>query len=114
MSSLSLKIIKSGLLVVEMVVPDVSRLIRMDIADQNATGLQHLIGKLELVIENMTEWMDKISVNEGKAIGELAEQMKRRHWKAPKYPSWASFWGTKMKNLYRSITDEGHIKRGLH
>ncbi|KAK3831131.1 MAG: hypothetical protein J3R72DRAFT_425615 [Linnemannia gamsii] len=107
--------LKFGISAAGVAVPAISYLVRADVADQAATYLQQL-KDIEPMMEPVINWLDKVSVNEGEAVDEFAKQMKNKKALAGadlrKLDTFLSAKdGDKMLgNLYRTVTDEGHIK----
>jgi hypothetical protein len=73
-----LKMLKFGLSVAGVTVPAISLLVTLDIADQNAAGLQHLMDKIEPGMDNMINWMDSVSVSGDEAVDEFSELMGKK------------------------------------
>jgi hypothetical protein len=114
-----LKMLKFGLSVAGLAVPAISLLITSDIGDQNAGGLQHLMGKLEPEMDSMISWMDKVPevlMNEGEAVDEFTEQMEKMEaLEGADIRMLDVFLKNKdenkvLANLYRTTTDKGHVK----
>ncbi|KAI9240922.1 MAG: hypothetical protein BYD32DRAFT_449058 [Podila humilis] len=110
-----LKMLKFGISVAGVTVPVISNLVRADVIDQAATYLQ-LPKNIEQMMDPIIDWMNKVSVNEGKAVDEFAKQMENKEALAgADLRKLDTFLKAKdgdkvLGNLYRTVTDEGHVK----
>ncbi|KFH69340.1 hypothetical protein MVEG_04154 [Podila verticillata NRRL 6337] len=110
-----LKMLKFGISVAGVAVPAISHLVRADVIDQAATYLQ-LLKDIEPMMDPVIDWMDKVSVNEGEAVDEFAKQMENKEALAgADLRKLDTFLKAKdgdkvLGNLYRTVTDEGHVK----
>ncbi|KAF9115390.1 hypothetical protein BGW39_003061, partial [Mortierella sp. 14UC] len=111
-----LKMLKFGVSVAGVAVPAISHLVRSDAIDQATAGLQRLRDNIEPGMDHVINWMDKVSVNEGEAVDEFAEQMEKKEaLEGADLRKLGTFLkdndGNKvLGNLYRTVTDEGHVK----
>ncbi|KAG0273875.1 hypothetical protein BGZ96_004618, partial [Linnemannia gamsii] len=110
-----LKMLKFGISVAGVAVPAISHLVRADVIDQTAIYLQQL-KDIEPMMDPVIDWMDKVSANEGEAIDEFAKQMENKEALAGSdLRKLDTFLMAKdgdkvLGNLYRTVTDEGHVK----
>ncbi|KAG0375255.1 hypothetical protein BGX24_009350 [Mortierella sp. AD032] len=110
-----LKMLKFGISVAGVAVPAISHLVRADVTNQAATYLQHL-KDIEPMMGPVIDWLDKVSVNEGEAVDEFAKQMENKEALAgADLRKLDTFLNAKdgdkvLGNLYRTVTDEGHVK----
>ncbi|KAG0361303.1 hypothetical protein BGX24_005366, partial [Mortierella sp. AD032] len=110
-----LKMLKFGISVAGVAVPAISQLIHADVIDQANTYLP-LLEDIEPTMDPVIEWMDKVSANEGEAVDEFTKQMEHKETLAGadlrKLDTFLKAKdGDKMLgNLYRTVTDEGHVK----
>ncbi|KAF9084541.1 hypothetical protein BGX29_002503 [Mortierella sp. GBA35] len=110
-----LKMLKFSISVAGVAVPAISHLVRADFIDQAATYLQ-LLKDIEPVMDPVIDWMDKVSANEGEDVDEFTKQMQNKEALAgADLRKLNSFLKAKdgdkvLGNLYRTVTDEGHVK----
>ncbi|CAO3568642.1 unnamed protein product [Mortierella alpina] len=110
-----LKMLKFGISVAGVAVPAISHLVRADVVDQVEAYLK-VLKDIEPRMDRVIDWMDKISVNEGEAVDEFARQMENKEALAgADLRKLNTFLGAKdgdnaLGNLYRTVTDEGHVK----
>ncbi|KAF9962085.1 hypothetical protein BGZ72_010691 [Mortierella alpina] len=110
-----LKMLKFGISVAGVVVPAISELVRSDAVKEAATYLK-LLKELEPKMEPVIDWMDKVAADEGEAIDEFTKQMKSKEALAgADLRKLDTFLKAKdgdkvLGNLYRTVTDEGHVK----
>ncbi|KAG0358709.1 hypothetical protein BGX24_005927, partial [Mortierella sp. AD032] len=96
-------------------VPAISHLVRADVIDQADTYLK-ILKNIEPIMDPVIEWMDKISTNEGEAVDEFAQQMENKEALAgADLRKLDIFLKAKdedkvLGNLYRTVTNEGHVK----
>ncbi|KAH7028671.1 hypothetical protein BKA57DRAFT_443777 [Linnemannia elongata] len=108
-----LQMLKFGVSVAGVTVPAISHLIRLDAFDR--AGLQ-LRDNIEPGMDHVIDWMDKVSVNEGEAVGEFAKQIEKKEaLEGADLRKLDTFLKDKdgnkvLGNLYRTVTDEGHVK----
>ncbi|KAG9067448.1 hypothetical protein KI688_012231 [Linnemannia hyalina] len=87
-----------------------------DPIDQATAGLQQLRDNIEPGMDHVIGWMDKVSVNEGEAVGEFSKQMEKKEaLEGADLRKLDTFLKDKdgnnvLGNLYRTVTDEGHVK----
>ncbi|KAF8933054.1 hypothetical protein BGZ47_011060 [Haplosporangium gracile] len=112
-----LKMLKFGVSVAGVAVPTISHLIRSDAIDQVTAGLQQLKDvNIEPGMDHVIDWMDKASANEGEAVDEFAKQMEKKEaLEGADLRKLDTFLKNKdgnkvLGNLYRTVTDEGHVK----
>ncbi|KAF9293016.1 hypothetical protein BGZ88_005894 [Linnemannia elongata] len=111
-----LKMLKFGISVAGVIVPAVSHLVRSDAVDQATASLQQLRDNIEPGIDHVIDWMDGISVNEGEAVDEFAKLMEKKEaLEGADLRKLDTFLKDKdgnkvLGNLYRTVTDEGHVK----
>ncbi|KAG0272138.1 hypothetical protein BGZ96_005453, partial [Linnemannia gamsii] len=110
-----LKMLKFGVSVAGVVVPPISHLVKSDLIDQATTGLG-ILKDFEPRMDHVINWMDKISVDESEAVDEFAEQMEKKEaLEGADLRKLDTFLKDKdgnkvLGNLYRTVTDEGHVK----
>ncbi|CAO3568621.1 unnamed protein product [Mortierella alpina] len=110
-----LKMLKFGISVAGVAVPAISHLVRADIVDQAKAYLK-VLKDIEPRMDPVIDWMDKVSVNEGEAVDEFARQMENKEALAgADLRKLDTFLKAKdgdkvLGNLYRTVTDEGHVK----
>ncbi|KAF9908748.1 hypothetical protein EC991_009558 [Linnemannia zychae] len=110
-----LKMLTFGISVAGVAVPAISHLVRADFIDQAATYLK-LLQDIEPMIDPVIKWMDKVSENEGEAVDEFTKQMENKEALAgADLRKLDTFLKAKdgdkvLGNLYRTVTDEGHVK----
>ncbi|KAH7054762.1 hypothetical protein BKA57DRAFT_452132 [Linnemannia elongata] len=111
-----LKMLKFGISVAGVVVPAVSHLVNSDSVDQATASLQQLRDNIEPGMDHVIDWMDGVSVNEGEAVDEFAKQMEKKEaLEGADLRKLDTFLMDKdgnkvLGNLYRTVTDEGHVK----
>ncbi|KAK5809251.1 hypothetical protein F5H01DRAFT_394807 [Linnemannia elongata] len=111
-----LKMLKFGVSVAGVVVPAIAHLVRSDAVDQATAGLQQLRDNIEPGMDHVIDWMEKVSVNEGEAVDEFAEQIEKKEaLEGADLRKLDTFLKDKdgnnvLGNLYRTVTDEGHVK----
>ncbi|KAG0248291.1 hypothetical protein BGZ95_008123, partial [Linnemannia exigua] len=111
-----LKMLKFGVSVAGVVVPAIPHLVRSDAIDQATAGLKHLLDNIEPGMDHVIDWMDKVSEDEGEAVDEFAEQMKKKEaLEGADLRKLDTFLKDKdgdkvLGNLYRTVTDDGHVK----
>ncbi|KAH7054780.1 hypothetical protein BKA57DRAFT_434420 [Linnemannia elongata] len=111
-----LKMLKFGISVAGVVVPAVSHLVRSDVVDQATASLQQLKDNIEPGMDHVIDWMDGVSVNEGETVDEFAKQMEKKEaLEGADLRKLDTFLKDKdgnkvLGNLYRTVTDEGHVK----
>ncbi|KAF9287718.1 hypothetical protein BGZ68_001387, partial [Mortierella alpina] len=110
-----LKMLKFGISVAGVAVPAISHLVRADVIDQAATYLK-VLKDFEPMMGPVLDWMDKISADEGGDVSEFAKQMESKEALAgADLRKLDTFLKAKdgdkvLGNLYRTVTDEGHVK----
>ncbi|KAF9945109.1 hypothetical protein BGZ72_001648, partial [Mortierella alpina] len=110
-----LKMLQFGISVAGVAVPAISHLISAEVIDEAATYLK-VLKDFEPIMNPLVEWMDNVSANEGEAIDESAKQMKNKEALAgADLRKLDTFLKVKdgdkvLGNLYRTVTDEGHVK----
>ncbi|KAF9279663.1 hypothetical protein BGZ68_007780, partial [Mortierella alpina] len=110
-----LKMLKFGVSVAEVAVPAISHLVRADVLDQASTYLK-MLKDFEPVASPVIDWMEEVSKNEGEPVDEFDKQMKNKEALAgADLRKLDTFLKAKdgdkvLGNLYRSVTDEGHVK----
>ncbi|KAF9556568.1 hypothetical protein EC968_008173 [Mortierella alpina] len=111
-----LKMLKFSVSVASVAVPAVAHLTNADALDHAAKGLQHLKDCIEPGMDQVISKIEKVSVDEGEAVDEFAEQMKKKEALAgADLRKLDTFLKDKdgnkvLGNLYRTVTDEGHVK----
>ncbi|KAF9140378.1 hypothetical protein BGX30_006609, partial [Mortierella sp. GBA39] len=111
-----LKMLKFGVSVAGVAVPAISHLVRSDAIDQATADLQQLRDNIEPGMDHVIGWMDKVSVNEGGAVDEFSKQMEKKEaLEGADLRKLDTFLKGKdgnkvLGNLYRTVTDEGHVK----
>jgi len=111
-----LKMLKYGIFVAGVAVPAISHLFRSGTIDQVTAGLQQLRDNIEPGMDNVIDWMDRASLNEGEAVDEFAKQMEKKGaLEGADLRKLDTFLKDKdgnkvLGNLYRAVTDEGHVK----
>ncbi|KAF9990533.1 hypothetical protein BGZ75_001406 [Mortierella antarctica] len=110
-----LKMLKFGISVAGVAVPAISHLVRADAIDQ-ATNCLKVLRDIEPLMDPVIDWMDKVSTDEGEVVDEFAQQMKNKEaLEGADLRKLATFLTAKdgdkvLSNLYRTVTDEGHVK----
>ncbi|KAG0375797.1 hypothetical protein BGX24_008647 [Mortierella sp. AD032] len=111
-----LKMLKVGVSAAGVAVPAISHLVKLDAIGQATAGLQQLRDNIEPGIDHVIDWMDKVFVNEGEAVDEFAKQMEKKEaLEGANLRKLDTFLKDKdgnkvLGNLYRIVTDEGHVK----
>ncbi|KAF9951162.1 hypothetical protein BGZ72_007241, partial [Mortierella alpina] len=109
-----LQMLRFGISVAGFAVPALSHRIIADTLDQAVDGLQKLKDDIEPGMEQVMSYIEKASVDDGKAIGE--EQMENNEaLEGADLRKLETFLKAKdgskvLGNLYRTVTDEGHVK----
>ncbi|KAF9944621.1 hypothetical protein BGZ72_002168, partial [Mortierella alpina] len=110
-----LKMLKFGISVAGVAVPAISHLVRADAIDQAATYLK-ILKDFEPMMDPVLDWMDNVSTNEGEPVDDFDKQMKNKEALAgADLRKLDTFLKAKdrdkvLGNLYRTVTDEGHVK----
>ncbi|CAO3568623.1 unnamed protein product [Mortierella alpina] len=97
-------------------VPAVAHLINADALDHAAKGLQHLKDCIEPGMDQMISKIEKDSVDEGELVESFTDQMENKEaLEGADLRKLESFLKDKdgnkvLGNLYRTVTDEGHVK----
>ncbi|KAF9944882.1 hypothetical protein BGZ72_001879, partial [Mortierella alpina] len=110
-----LKMLKFGISVAGVAVPAVTHLVRADVIEQ-ATGYLKLLRDIEPMMDPVIDWMDKVSANEDESVDEFAKQIGNKEALAgADLRKLDTFLKAKdgdkvLGNLYRTVTDEGHVK----
>ncbi|KAF9569199.1 hypothetical protein EC968_002670 [Mortierella alpina] len=111
-----LKMLKYGVSVASVTVPAVAHLINADALDQVAKGLQHLKDCIEPGMDQVISKIEKDSVDEGEPVESFADQMESKEaLEGADLRKLETFLKDKdgnkvLGNLYRTVTDEGHVK----
>ncbi|KAF9536772.1 hypothetical protein EC957_009735, partial [Mortierella hygrophila] len=111
-----LKMLKFGVSVAGVAVPAISHLVTSGAIDQVTAGLQQLRDNIEPGMDHVIGWMDKVSVDEGEAVDEFSKQMEKKEaLEGADLRKLDTFLKDKdgnkvLGNLYRTVTDEGHVK----
>ncbi|KAG9069785.1 hypothetical protein KI688_009110 [Linnemannia hyalina] len=111
-----LKMLKFGVSVAGVAIPAISHLVRSDAIDQATASLQQLRDNIEPGMDHVIGWIDKVSVDEGEAVDEFSKQMEKKEaLEGADLRKLVTFLkdmdGNKvLGNLYRTVTDEGHVK----
>ncbi|KAG0315199.1 hypothetical protein BGZ99_007607, partial [Dissophora globulifera] len=111
-----LKMLKFGVSIAGVAVPAISHLVTSDAVNQATASLQQLRDNIEPGMDHVIDWMDKVSVNEGEAVDEFAIQMENKEaLEGADLRKLETFLKDKdgnkvLGNLYRTVTDEGHVK----
>ncbi|KAF9117739.1 hypothetical protein BGW39_001849, partial [Mortierella sp. 14UC] len=103
-----LKMLKFSISVAGVAVPAISHLVRADFIDQAATYLQ-LLKDIEPVMDPVIDWMDKVSANEGEDM-QNKEALAGADLRKLNTFLKAKDGDKVLGNLYRTVTDEGHVK----
>ncbi|KAF9926255.1 hypothetical protein BGZ67_008188 [Mortierella alpina] len=109
-----LQMLKFGISVAGVAVPDLSHLVSANALDQAADSLQQLKCDIELGMDQVISYIQKISGVDGGGIGEEVKE-KNAALEGADLRKLETFLKAKdgnkvLGNLYRIITDEGHIK----
>ncbi|CAO3563710.1 unnamed protein product [Mortierella alpina] len=111
-----LKMLKFGLSVASVAVPAVAHLMNTDALDHAAKGLEQLKNCIEPGMNEIISKIEKDSTNEGEAIEDFASQMESKEaLEGADLRKLETFLKDKdenkvLGNLYRTVTDEGHVK----
>ncbi|CAO3564082.1 unnamed protein product [Mortierella alpina] len=111
-----LKMLKFGISVASVAVPAVAHLMNTDALDHAAKGLEQLKNCIEPGMNEVISKMEKDSTNEGEAIEDFASQMESKEaLEGADLRKLETFLKDKdenkvLGNLYRTVTDEGHVK----
>ncbi|KAG0313590.1 hypothetical protein BGZ99_008727 [Dissophora globulifera] len=121
-----LKMLKLGITVAGVVMPALSQLISPDVIGQSIHSLKQLQGNIIPTVDQVIEWMDRVSVDEGEAIEDIStskgkseeviEQMEAKEaLEGANLRKLSTFLQDKdenkvLGNLYRTVTVEGHVK----
>ncbi|KAF9945136.1 hypothetical protein BGZ72_001623 [Mortierella alpina] len=111
-----LKMLRFSVSVASIAVPAVAHLINADALDYAAKGLQHLKDCIEPGMDQVISKIEKDSVDEGEPVGNFADQMKNKEaLEGADMRKLETFLKDKdgnkvLGNLYRTVTDEGHVK----
>ncbi|KAF9946239.1 hypothetical protein BGZ70_003314, partial [Mortierella alpina] len=111
-----LKMLKYGISVAGVAIPAISHLVRADAIDQASTHLQKLQDDIELGMDQVIALMDGVSVDESTFIegfdGDMEKNMALEGDDLRKLDTFLKDKdGNKfLGNLYRTVTDEGHVK----
>ncbi|KAF9347538.1 hypothetical protein BGX34_003074, partial [Mortierella sp. NVP85] len=111
-----LQMLKYGLTVAGVAVPALTQLIRPDDVEKVNEGLKLLTNTLEPGVNQVIEYIEKVTAEQGQAVVELSEQMDSNEaLEGADLRQLESFLKTKdehrvLGNLYRTVTGEGHVK----
>ncbi|KAF9911772.1 hypothetical protein EC991_002500 [Linnemannia zychae] len=111
-----LKMLKFGVSVAGITVPNISHLVRSDANDQAANSLQQLRDSIERGMDSIIDWMEKIFVNEGETADEFSKQMERKEaLGCADIRKLHTFLKVKdgsmvLGNLLKTVTDRGHTR----
>ncbi|CAO3564071.1 unnamed protein product [Mortierella alpina] len=111
-----LKMLKFGISVASVAVPTVAHLMNTDALDHAAKGLEQLKNCIEPGMNEVISKIEKDCTNEGEAIEDFASQMESKEaLEGADLRKLETFLKGKYKNkvlgnLYRTVTDEGHVK----
>jgi len=111
-----LQMLKYGLTVAGVAVPALTQLIRPEDVEKVKEGLKSLTNSLEPGVNQVIEYIEKVSVDHGQAVDGLSEQMDSNEaLEGADLRQLESFLKTKdehrvLGNLYRTVTGEGHVK----
>ncbi|KAF9921186.1 hypothetical protein BGZ67_000690, partial [Mortierella alpina] len=111
-----LKMLKFGVSVASVAVPAVAHLINADTLDHVGKGLQHLKDCIEPGVDQVICRIEKNSVDEGETVGSFTGQMENKEaLEGADLRKLETFLKDKdgkkvLGNLYRTVTDEGHVK----
>ncbi|KAF9945675.1 hypothetical protein BGZ72_001106, partial [Mortierella alpina] len=111
-----LKMLKFGVSVASVAVPAVAHLINADALDQAAKGLQHLRDCIKPGMDQVISKLEKDSVDEGEPFENCADQMENKEvLEGADLRKLETFLKDKdgnkvLGNLYRTVTDDGHVK----
>ncbi|KAF9585235.1 hypothetical protein BGW38_003299, partial [Lunasporangiospora selenospora] len=104
-----------GISVAGVAVPALSNLFPSDTIGKARISLTQLRYNIEHGMDLMISLMEKISVNEGEAVDEFGEDMEKKEMEGSDLRKLGAFLKNKddqkvLGNLYRAVTDKGHIK----
>ncbi|KAF9944889.1 hypothetical protein BGZ72_001859, partial [Mortierella alpina] len=111
-----LKMLKFGVSVASVAVPAVAHLINADALDHAAKGLQHLKDCIELGMDQMISKIEKDSVDEIEPVENFTDQVENKEaLEGADLRKLETFLKGKdgnrvLGNLYRTVTDQGHVK----
>ncbi|KAF9084007.1 hypothetical protein BGX27_003950, partial [Mortierella sp. AM989] len=111
-----LKMLKFTVSVASVAVPAVAHLINADALDHTAKGLQHLKDCIEPGMDQMISKIEKDSVDEGEPVENFADQIGNKEaLEGADLRKLETFLKDKdgnkvLGNLFRTVTDEGHVK----
>ncbi|KAF9944947.1 hypothetical protein BGZ72_001810, partial [Mortierella alpina] len=111
-----LKILKFGVSVASVAVPAVAHLINSDALDHTAKGLQHLKDCIEPGMDQVIHKIEKGSVDEGEFVENFTDQVENKEaLEGADLRQLETFLKDKdgnkvLGNLYRTVTDKGHVK----
>ncbi|KAG0009535.1 hypothetical protein BGZ81_003334, partial [Podila clonocystis] len=111
-----LKMLKFGVTVAGVAIPAFSQLISPDVLGQTIDGLKQLQDTIVPGVDQVISWMDKVSVDAGEGIGGVTEKVDNKDaLEGADLRKLETFLkdrdGNKvLGNLYRTVTDEGHVK----
>ncbi|KAF9356321.1 hypothetical protein BGX26_005426 [Mortierella sp. AD094] len=111
-----LKMLKFSISVTGIAIPAISHLISADVIDQASSGLQQLRDHIGPGMDQVMEYIEKTSVDEGEAVEGVTEQMENKEaLEGADLRKLETFLKDKdetkvLGNLYRTVTVEGHVK----
>ncbi|KAF8977008.1 hypothetical protein BGZ52_007467, partial [Haplosporangium bisporale] len=111
-----LKMLKFGISVAGVAIPAFSHLVQTDAINQASSCLEKLQANIEPGMDHIIEWMDVVSVNDGAANDQFGMQMEKKEaLEGADLRKLVTFLKGKdeskvLGNLYRTVTDEGHVK----
>ncbi|KAF9964022.1 hypothetical protein BGZ70_007028 [Mortierella alpina] len=111
-----LKMLKFGLSVASVAVPAVAHLMNADALDHAAKSLEHLKNCLEPGMDQVISKIEKDSTDEGEPVKDFADQVENKEaLEGADLRKLETFLKNKdenkvLGNLYRTVTDEGHVK----
>ncbi|KAG0322222.1 hypothetical protein BGZ99_003421, partial [Dissophora globulifera] len=122
-----LKMLKLGITVAGVAMPALSELISPDVIGQSTDILDELQDNILPMVDQVIEWMDKVTVYDGESIGDISmsngksvqrvtEQMETKvALEGADLRELSTFLQDKdgnkvLGNLYRTVTVEGHVK----
>ncbi|KAF9576917.1 hypothetical protein EC968_000042 [Mortierella alpina] len=111
-----LKMLKFGISVASVAVPAVAHLVNADALDHAAKGLQHLRECIEPGMDQVISKIEKDSADEEELVGNFAGQMENKEaLEGADLRKLETFLKDKdenkvLGNLYRTVTDKGHVK----
>ncbi|KAK3837377.1 MAG: hypothetical protein J3R72DRAFT_476957 [Linnemannia gamsii] len=113
---LILKMLKFSVSVASVAVPAVAHLLNADALDHAAKGLQHLKDCIEPGMDQVISKIEKDSLDEGEPVENFADRMENKEaLEGADLRKLETFLKDKdenkvLGNLYRTVTDEGHVK----